>query len=249
MVAGVAVRGVVRARHKERQRWKYRGEEWRRKRRRKMDYAGESCDLRLRCLHVQDERMRCELKSKHKRIRGRPNSSKTMRHGAVPSLMTHCPLHCTLDEAAGWSAGVNASRQLQRVSQGALARTRPGGQIQEYYDYITRPVSSKSVRTLPKRDATNEETKGRRTCTLRLRGLVTSSSSSRPVIQPRRLERALDRKQPAPVTHKPQHSHESSGPQDHHPSFYLSIPASIHLYTALYNPLCRSLHIPMSHSF
>lgn len=53
----------------------------------------------------------------------------------------------------------------------------------------------------------------------------------------------------APVTHKPQHSHESSGPQDHHPSFYLSIPASIHLNTALYNPLCLSLHIPMSHSF
>lgn len=42
--------------------------------------------------------------------------------------------------------------------------------------------------------------------------------------------------QPAPVTHKPQHSHESSGPQDHHPSFYLSIPAFIHLYTALHNP-------------
>lgn len=55
--------------------------------------------------------------------------------------------------------------------------------------------------------------------------------------------------QPAPVTHKPQHSHESSGPQDHHPSFYLSIPSSIHLYIALYNPLCLSLHIPMSHSF
>ena len=55
--------------------------------------------------------------------------------------------------------------------------------------------------------------------------------------------------QPAPVTHKPQHSHESSGPQDHHPSFYLSIPASIHLYTALYNPLCLSWHIPISHTF
>lgn len=55
--------------------------------------------------------------------------------------------------------------------------------------------------------------------------------------------------QPAPVTHKPQHSHESSGPQDHHPSFYLSIPASIHLYSALYNPLYLSLHIPASPSF
>lgn len=52
--------------------------------------------------------------------------------------------------------------------------------------------------------------------------------------------------QPAPVTHKPQHSHESSGPQDHHPSFYLSIPASIHLYSALYNPLYTFLRPRLS---
>lgn len=32
--------------------------------------------------------------------------------------------------------------------------------------------------------------------------------------------------QPAPVTHEPQHSHESSGPQDHHPAFHPSIPSS-----------------------
>lgn len=52
-----------------------------------------------------------------------------MRHRAARSLMTHCPFHCTLDEAVGLSAGVNTNRQHPRVSQGPLApaKTRAGG--------------------------------------------------------------------------------------------------------------------------
>lgn len=47
-----------------------------------------------------------------------------MRHRAARSLMTHCPFHSTLDEAAGLCAGVNTNRQHQRVSEGPLTWTR-----------------------------------------------------------------------------------------------------------------------------
>lgn len=55
-------------------------------------------------------------------------ASKTMRHRAVWSLMTHCPFHCTLDEAAGL------------VCRGKRKKTAPKGVSEKGKDIIYKEI-------------------------------------------------------------------------------------------------------------